>query len=82
MTKKNIATDFAKLSTYISNSKATRIKSVNDIPSVRPYYKIDLLTQENIFTYYIYKDNKKVYIERPYEGIYTINNKIINIISD
>lgn len=80
--KKILGTDFVKVINHISNSKPTRIKSINDIPSVRPYYKIELLTEENIFTYYIYKDNKKVYIERPYEGIYTINNKIINIISD
>jgi hypothetical protein len=56
--------------------------SVNDVPSVRPYYKIEVLTDERMFNYYIYKENNNVYIELPYEGIYVIDSQIINIISD
>lgn len=79
---KIVGTDFAKLVTHISNSKPTRAWSVNDLPTVRPYYKIEILTEENIFNYYIFKDNNKVYIERPYEGIYIIDSQVINIISE
>ena len=80
--RKILGTDFAKLVTHISNAKPTRVRSVNDLPSVRPYYKIELLTEENMFNYYIYKDNNKVYIERPYEGIYIIDSQVVNIISE
>lgn len=78
--KKVMGTDFAKLVTHMSNSKPTRAVSFNDFPSVRPYYKIELLTEEKMFNYYVYEDNNKVYIERPYEGIYIINSQVINII--
>lgn len=78
---KILGTDFARLVIYISNSKPTRIMSINDFPLVRPFYKIELLTQEKIFNYYIYEDNNKVYIERPYKGIYIIDSEIFNIIS-
>lgn len=78
---KILGTDFAKLVTHISNSKPTRVRSVNDTPSVSLYYKIELLTEENIFSYYIYKDDNKVYIECPYEGIYIIDSQVVNIIS-
>lgn len=75
-------TDFAKIVIYISNSKPTRIMSVNDSPSVRPYYKIEVLTDERMFNYYIYKENNNVYIELPYEGIYIIDSQIFSVISN
>jgi hypothetical protein len=75
-------TDFTKIIIYISNSKPTRTMSVNDFPSVRPYYKIEVLTDERMFNYYIYKENNNVYIELPYEGIYIIDSQIVNIISN
>lgn len=75
-------TDFARIIIHISNSKPTRIMSVNDVPSVRPYYKIEVLSDERIFNYYIYNENNNVYIELAYEGIYVIDSQIINIISD
>ncbi len=56
--------------------------SVNDVPSVRPSYKIGVLTDERMFNCYIFKENDNVYIELPYEGIYVIDSQIINIISD
>jgi len=80
--RKIIGTDFAKLVTNISNSKPTRAWSVNDFPSARPYYKIELLTEERMFNYYVYEDNNRVYIERPYEGIYIIDSQVVNIISE
>lgn len=80
--RKIIGTDFAKLVTHISNSKPTRAWSVNDFPSVRPYYKIELLTEEKMFNYYVYENNNRVYIELPYEGIYIIDSQVVNIISE
>lgn len=56
--------------------------SVNDFPSVRPYYKIEVLTDEKLFNYYIYKENNNVYIELPYEEIYIIDSQIVNVISN
>lgn len=79
---KILGTDFAKTVTYIGNSRPTRMISVNDTPTVRPYYKIEILTAEKTFNYYVYEKNNNVYIERPYEGIYIIDRQVVNIISE
>ena len=78
---KILGTDFASLVTYISNSKPTRIMSTNESPTITPHYKIEISTEEKTYNYYVYEDDKKVYIERPYEGIYTIDSQVVNIIS-
>lgn len=78
---KILGTDFARIVTYISNSKPTRIMSVNDCPTIRPYYKIEILTERKMINYFVYEDNNKVYIERPYEGIYIIDSQVVNILS-
>lgn len=78
---KILGTDFASLVTYISNSKPTRIMSTNESSTITPYYKIEISAEGKTYNYYVYEDDKKVYIERPYEGIYTIDNKVVNIIS-
>jgi len=73
--------DFAEMLTHIRDSKPTRNMSVNDAPSVSPYYKIEVLTDDRMFYYYVYEENDNVYIELPYEGIYVIDRQILNIIS-
>ncbi len=78
---KILGTDFARIIIYISNSKPTRIMSVNDFPVVRPSYKIEVSTGEKTFNYYVYENKNKVYVERPYEGIYIIDSQVINIVS-
>ena len=74
--------DFEKIVIYISNSKPTRVMSINDSPSIRPFYKIQVLTDERMFNYYIYKENNNVYIELPYEGVYIIDSQILSLISN
>ena len=73
--------DFVRIILSISNSKPTRKMSVNDFPSVRPYYRIEVLTDERMFNYYIFEENNKVYIELPYEGIYIVESEILEVIS-
>ena len=77
---KILGTDFASLVTYISNSKPTRIMSTNESPAIKPYYKIEISTEGKTYNYYVYEDDKKLYIECPYEGIYTIDSEVVNII--
>lgn len=78
---KILGTDFASLVTYISNSKPTRIMSTNESPTITPCYKIEISTEGKTYNYYVYEDDKKLYIECPYEGIYTIDSQVVNIIS-
>ncbi len=42
---KILGTDFARLVTYISNSKPTRIMSTNESPTSTSYYKIEISTE-------------------------------------
>lgn len=77
-----LGTDFARLVTYISNSKPTRIMSTSETPLITPYYKIEISTKEKTYNYYVYEDGKKVYIESPYEGKYTIDDQVISIMAE
>ena len=64
---------------YINTAESTRIMSVNDYPSVRPYYVVEIESVDRYFRYMIYEENGKVYVELPYEGIYTIDEKCIDV---
>ena len=76
-----LGTDVAKMVTHIGNAKPTRAGSVNDSPVITPYYKIKISTKDKIYLSYVYEDNKKVYLECPYEGIYTMDSEVANILS-
>lgn len=67
---------------YINAAEPTRIMSVNDYPSARPYYVLEIKSVDRYFRYMIYEDNGKVYVELPYEGVYTIDEKAIAIFAE
>lgn len=73
-------TDFGRMSSYISNSKPTRIMSNNDSPTVIPYYKVEVSTKTKNLNYFIYENNDKVFIEIPYEGVYLADRQILNMV--
>ena len=72
--------DFNNITNVIDESKPTRIMSINDYPSVRPYYIMDILIGERTITYFIYEEHANTYLEIPYEGIYTVDEQIVDII--
>lgn len=72
--------DLQKLINYINSAVPTRTMSINDYPSVRPYYVIELKTVERRFGYMIYEDNGTAYVELPYEGVYEIDREVIKIL--
>lgn len=74
-----VDSEIEEIITYINEAEPTRIISVNDYPSVRPYYVVEIKSDDRYFRYMIYKDNGKTYVELPYEGVYTINEKVIDI---
>lgn len=78
---------FASLIMQIQQVKPTRKMSVNDTPTARPYYKLQVATEEQEFDYFVYTENNRVYLEIPYVGIYTGayssgDNSLVEIISD
>lgn len=72
--------ELEELFAYINVAEPTRIMSVNDYPSVRPYYVMEIKSADRYFRYMIYEDNGKTYVELPYEGVYTIDEKAIDIL--
>ena len=72
--------DFEELLRNINNAQPTRKMSVNDYPTVKPYYIIDIQTSEREYCYFIYEDGTQVYIEIPYAGIYKSNSQMVDFI--
>ena len=72
--------DLQKLVNYINSAKPTRIMSVNDYPSVRPYYVVEVDMTERQLRYKIYEDNATAYVEISYEGIYEIDREAVELL--
>jgi len=69
--------ELQQLITCINGAVPTRTISVNDYPSVRPYYVIEIKTTERLFRYMLYDDNGATYVELPYEGVYGIDSVVM-----
>ena len=74
-----VDSEIEEIITYINEAEPTRIMSVNDYPTVRPYYVVEIKSVDRYFRYMIYEENGKVYVELPYKGIYTIDEKVIDV---
>ena len=72
---------YANLIEYISSAKPTRKQSLNDRPTVFPYYMVGIKTSEREYRYFIYEEGTQVYIEMPYEGIYTSDMQLFQYVS-
>lgn len=53
-----------------TNAEATTKKSVQDIPNVENYGKVNISYNNKTTTVFYYKEKEKYYIEQPYQGIY------------
>lgn len=73
---------FAETIMQIQDAKPTRETSVSEVPSIRPYYRLEFTTKSETFHYFIYEERGKVYLEAPYQGIYTVDNAVLLFLSD
>lgn len=73
--------DLTALLEYVYDATPTRRQSVNDSPYVTPYYRITLIAKERTYMYYVYEENKSAYLESPYEGIYRIEDAVIDLLT-
>ena len=71
--------ELQKLIAVINGAVATRIMSVNDYPSIRPYYVVEIKSAERIFRYMFYEEKGTTYVELPYEGVYEIDREVLEI---
>lgn len=60
----------------LSDSKPTNRESVQDSPHVKDYMRIEINSQTEKTTVFVYKDKGKFYIEQPYNGIYIIDSDL------
>ena len=65
----------------IDEAQPTRKVSINDYPAVETYYSIEILSSVRTYRYFIYKEDSQVYIEVPYEGIYTSNQEFYKFVA-
>ena len=54
----------------LANTEATNKESVQDIPNVENYGKVDISYDNKKTTIFYYTEKGKYYIEQPYQGIY------------
>lgn len=65
--------DEAWIEQFISvviQAEATTQESIQDVPGVETYGKVDISNNDGITTFFYYIEDEKYYIEQPYQGIY------------
>ena len=62
----------------MTDSKPTNKQSVQDFPQVKDYMRIEINSQTEKTTVFVYKDKGKFYIEQPYSGICIIDEETYN----
>ena len=74
--------DFGEILKNIANAQPTRTMSVNDYPTVKTYYTIEVDAAARQYRYFLYAENSQVYVELPYEGIYKSNQQFLDFIAE
>ena len=54
----------------VTQAESTAKESIQDIPDVETYGKVDISNNGGTTTFFYYIENEKHYIEQPYQGIY------------
>ena len=72
--------DIDSILSHLSEAEPTRKTSVQDRPDAKTYYEIAAKTDERTHYFYVYFDNGTCYVEIPYEGIYTVDKGIVNLL--
>ena len=64
----------------LSEAEPTRKMSVQDCPDAKTYYEIAAKTSERTHYFYVYFESGTCYVEIPYEGIYTVDKGLVNLL--
>lgn len=54
----------------VIEAESTTKESIQDVPNVETYGKVDILNNSGVTTLFYYKEQGKYYIEQPYQGVY------------
>ena len=63
----------------LRSAKPTREQSLNDYPD-KAFYRIEMQTADIVYRYFVYERGEQVYIEMPYEGIYTADDWLFHFV--
>ena len=72
--------DIDSILSLLSEAEPTRKMSVQDCPDAKTYYEIAAKTSERTHYFYVYFEGGTCYVEIPYEGIYTVDNGLVNLL--
>ena len=64
----------------LASAKDTKKQSLDDVPRVDDYIRVDIVTKKDMFVVFFYQIEDKWYAERPYQGIFEVENKILDIL--
>ena len=74
--------ELVKLLEHFDAVTPTRKWSVQDYPTAKTYYIIELHTENRLYRYFVYTEGTQVYVEHPYEGIYKADPQILTFINE
>lgn len=80
-----IQTDAPWIEAFVVKAKEatpTRQESVQDVPNVPTYTRVDLVHTEGITSLFIYTKSDNWYIEQPYLGIYKTDASILEFLQE
>lgn len=72
--------DIDDILSNLSEAEPTRKMSVQDSPDAQTYYEIAAKTSERTYYFYVYFESGDCYVEIPYEGIYTVDRGLVNLL--
>lgn len=74
------STDFESILVQLSEAEPTRKMTVQDSPDAQVYYEIAAKTDERTHYFYVYEEGGMCYVEIPYEGIYTVDKGLMELL--
>ena len=72
--------DIDSILSQLTEAEPTRKMSVQDSPDAKTYYEIVAKTSERTHYFYVYFESGDCYVEIPYEGIYTVDKGLVNLL--
>lgn len=75
-----VSADLDSILSRLSEAEPTRKMTVQDTPDAQLYYEIAVKTNARTHYFYVYEEGDVCYVEIPYEGIYTIDNGLIELL--
>lgn len=66
----------------IADAEPTSKESVQDVPQVDDYIKLDIQLYGGVSTVFAYEEDGKYYIEQPYQGIYELDSDTYTLITE